>query len=54
MVIPAGSHKIEFKFEPSVLKTASTVSLVSNAGMYLLLLAGIGSLFMKPKKQEAA
>jgi hypothetical protein len=54
MVIPAGSHKIEFKFEPSVLKTASTVSLVSNVGMYLLLLAGIGSLFMKPKKQEAA
>lgn len=49
MVIPAGSHKIEFRFEPATLEKASTIALVSNAGMYLLLLVGLGSLFMKRK-----
>ncbi|MFM9945996.1 MAG: hypothetical protein ACKVQB_12280, partial [Bacteroidia bacterium] len=52
MVIPAGSHKIEFRFEPTTLKTASTISLISNAGMYLLLLVGLGSVFMKKKEKE--
>jgi len=49
MVIPAGSHKIEFKFEPSVLQKSAAIALVSNAGMYLLLLAGLGSIFIKRK-----
>lgn len=49
MVIPAGTHKIEFRFEPATLQKASTIALVSNAGMYLLLLVGLGSLFMKRK-----
>jgi hypothetical protein len=52
MVIPAGSHKIEFRFEPTTLEKASTIALVSNAGMYLLLLVGLGSLFMKRKEKE--
>lgn len=51
MVIPAGSHKIEFRFEPSTLEKASTIALVSNAGMYLLLLVGLGSLFLKRKEE---
>ena len=49
MVIPAGSHKIEFRFEPATLEKASTIALVSNAGMYLLLLVGLGSLFVRKK-----
>jgi len=49
MVIPAGDHKIEFRFEPAVLKTSSSVALASNVAMYVLLLVGIGSMFMKPK-----
>jgi hypothetical protein len=39
--IPAGKHKIEFKFEPQVVKTGSTITLVSSFGMLLLLIGGI-------------
>lgn len=39
--IPAGKHTIEFKFEPEVVKTGSTVALLSSIGMVLLLVAGI-------------
>jgi hypothetical protein len=39
--IPAGKHKIEFKFEPEVIKTGSTIALFSSMGMFLLLMGGI-------------
>jgi uncharacterized membrane protein YfhO len=39
--IPAGKHKIEFKFEPQVVQTGSTITLVSSFGMLLLLIGGI-------------
>jgi hypothetical protein len=39
--IPAGKHSIEFKFEPEVIKTGSTITLISAAGMLLLLVGGI-------------
>ena len=39
--IPAGKHKIEFKFEPKVVKTGSMVSLISFIGMLLLIGGGI-------------
>ena len=39
--IPAGKHTIEFKFEPQVVKTGSTIALVSSIGMLLLLVGGI-------------
>ncbi|GAA4049139.1 YfhO family protein [Flavobacterium chungnamense] len=39
--IPAGNHKIEFKFEPQVVKTGSTIALISFIGMMLLLVGGI-------------
>jgi LPXTG-motif cell wall-anchored protein len=39
--IPAGNHKIEFKFEPQVVKTGSTIALVSFIGMILLLVGGV-------------
>lgn len=39
--IPAGKHTIEFKFEPQVVKTGSTITLISFIGMLLLLIGGI-------------
>ena len=39
--IPAGKHTIEFKFEPQVVKTGSTIALFSSIGMMLLLIGGI-------------
>ncbi|QBN20250.1 YfhO family protein [Flavobacterium nackdongense] len=39
--IPAGKHTIEFKFEPQVVKTGSTIALVSSIGMLLLFIGGI-------------
>ena len=39
--IPAGKHTIEFKFEPQVIKTGSTITLISSLGMLLLLVGGI-------------
>jgi hypothetical protein len=39
--IPAGKHSIEFKFEPQVVKTGSTISLISSIGMLLLIGAGV-------------
>jgi hypothetical protein len=46
--IPAGKHTIEFKFEPQVVKTGSTIALVSSIGIMLLLIGGI--YFEKKKK----
>ena len=39
--IPAGKHTIEFKFEPEVVKTGSSIALFSSIGMLLLLAGGI-------------
>jgi Bacterial membrane protein YfhO len=41
MEIPAGNHKIEFKFEPEVIKTGSIIVLVSLFGMLLFLIGGV-------------
>lgn len=41
MTIPKGKHTIEFKFEPQVVKTGSTIALVSSIGMLLLLVGGV-------------
>jgi hypothetical protein len=41
MVIPAGAHTIEFKFEPEVVKTGGMITLVSFIGIIILLGAGI-------------
>ncbi len=45
--IPAGTHTIEFKFEPQVVKTGSTISLASSLGMVLLI---VGGLYYERKK----
>ena len=39
--IPAGKHSIEFKFEPQVIKTGSTITLISSIVMLFLLIGGI-------------
>ncbi|MDI5949315.1 YfhO family protein [Flavobacterium yafengii] len=41
LLIPKGDHKVEFKFEPQVIKTGSTITLISSIGMLLLLAGGI-------------
>ena len=48
--IPAGKHTIEFKFEPKVVKTGSTIALISSIGM--LLLIGAGIYFERKKKKS--
>ena len=48
--IPAGKHTIEFKFEPQVIKTGSTISLLSFIGILLLLGGGI---YYEAKRKKA-
>jgi len=49
MQIPSGNNKIEFKFEPEVIKTGSTISLASSL---LFALVFIGGLYYKFKKKK--
>ncbi|ULC58313.1 YfhO family protein [Flaviramulus sp. BrNp1-15] len=51
MKIPAGKHTIEFKFDPEVVKTGSSIALASSVLLGLLL---IGGLFYEFKKQKSA
>jgi hypothetical protein len=50
IVVPAGKHSIEFKFDPQVVKTGSTIALVSSIGMLFLL---VGGLYFDRKKEGA-
>ena len=49
--IPAGKHTIEFKFEPEVVKTGSTIALIST--ILMVLLVGLGLYFQKNNKNIA-
>lgn len=50
--IPKGNHTIEFKFEPQVVKTGSTIALSSSIILALLLLGGL--LYSFKKDQASA
>ncbi|GEC72169.1 membrane protein YfhO [Flavobacterium flevense] len=41
MMLPKGVHTVEFKFEPEVIKIGSTITLISGAGMLILLIGGV-------------
>ncbi|SHI49221.1 YfhO family protein [Algibacter luteus] len=49
MPIPAGNHTIEFKFDPEVVKTGSSIALASSIMLGVLLLAGLFYEFKKTK-----
>ncbi|MGC1633239.1 MAG: YfhO family protein, partial [Gelidibacter sp.] len=49
MPIPKGQHTIEFKFEPQVIETGSTIALASSILLMLLLLGG---LFFQIKRND--
>lgn len=49
--VPAGNHTIEFKFEPQVVETGSTIALISSIIMLLLIGAGI---YVYRKKKNAS
>ncbi|MCB9252045.1 MAG: hypothetical protein H6605_06230 [Flavobacteriales bacterium] len=54
MKLPEGKHSIEFRFEPENYELSSSLALASNAGMYVLLILGIGSLIFGRNKQTPA
>ena len=49
MNVPAGKHKITFKFEPEVVKTGSSIALAGSIIFGLILLGGIGYEYKKRK-----
>jgi len=51
MVLPAGKHKIEFKFEPSTYKTGNTIAMI---GSVLLLLAVFGGIYLNRRNNVNA
>ncbi|WP_435412550.1 YfhO family protein [Psychroserpens mesophilus] len=53
MVIPSGEHTIEFKFEPQVVKTGSSIALASSILFGILVLGGFFVAFKKRTNESA-
>lgn len=53
MEVPAGKHIIEFKFDPDIVKTGSSIALASSIFFGLLLLTGLLYEFKKKRKEGA-
>jgi uncharacterized membrane protein YfhO len=51
LAIPKGKHTIEFTFEPQVVKTGSTIALVSSVLMILVI---VGVVYFEQKGKKAA
>tara|TARA_R110002072_G_scaffold118631_1_gene250635 strand:+ start:40732 stop:43179 length:2448 start_codon:yes stop_codon:yes gene_type:complete len=51
IALPPGNNKIEFKFEPKVIKTGSTISLASSLLFALILLSGLYYQFRRKKTE---
>lgn len=52
LVIPAGKHKIEFKFEPTVFYTGKRISTISSWLVFLMLLAFGAMQFIRKNKAQ--
>lgn len=50
--LPAGEHTIDFKFEPELIKTGSSITLGSSIVLGLLVLTGIVFSLRRPRKKE--
>jgi hypothetical protein len=50
--IPAGKHTIEFKFEPQVVKTGSTIALIST--LLMLITIGLGIFYWRKQNKNLA
>lgn len=50
--IPAGKHKIEFKFEPEIVEKGSKIALASNLLLALIVFGGLFLSFRKTDKKE--
>ncbi|MEO6346406.1 MAG: YfhO family protein, partial [Aquaticitalea sp.] len=53
MEIPKGNHTIEFKFEPGVIKTGSTIALASSILLGLLVIGGLFLRMQESRKSKA-
>ena len=54
MVIPAGIHTIDFKFEPKVISTGSTYSLISFIILILVAVTGLFFIWKQRKNQTTS
>ncbi|MEQ5791623.1 YfhO family protein [Muricauda sp. NFXS6] len=52
MKVPAGQHKIEFRFEPEVVETGSQITLAANILLGLMIFGGLGFTLFRGKKKE--
>lgn len=50
--VPEGNHTIEFKFEPKVIATGSSIALASSLSFALLFLLALGYQLKQPRSQE--
>ena len=52
MKVPAGQHKIEFRFEPEVVETGGQITLAANILLGLMIFGGLGFTLFRGKKEE--
>jgi hypothetical protein len=52
MRVPAGTHKIQFKFEPKVVEEGSKITLASSILLGFIVLGGIGFSFWRSRSNE--
>lgn len=51
MIVPAGKHKIEFKFEPSSVEVGQNIDGIASAGLLIFILLMVGLQFKSDKNQ---